>query len=55
MVKFLIFGALLLASAAALSGCGVRGPLETPPGTTDTGPASPGQEPHRPFVLDKVL
>ncbi len=52
---------LLLGASGALSGCGVKGPLEPPPGTLkpgpdgktpkDTGPVKPD----KPFVLDPLL
>lgn len=54
---------LLLGSALALGGCGVKGPLEPPPGSAlgtpgpdgkmpkDTGPVKPNQ----PFILDGLL
>jgi predicted small lipoprotein YifL len=52
--------AVLLAGALGLSGCGVRGPLETPPGAAvETGnatPGTPGQPaPHKPSILDPLL
>lgn len=59
-----VLATLILAiGAMALSGCGVRGSLETPPAAkaaTDTGNATPGstpaeQKPHKPFVLDPIL
>ena len=49
---------LLLAVAASLTACGVRGPLEPPPGSaaTDEGSAEPGQpKGHKDFVLDGIL
>jgi predicted small lipoprotein YifL len=49
---------LILAVAISLSACGVRGPLEPPPGSaaTDAGPVEPGQsKPHEDFVLDGIL
>jgi predicted small lipoprotein YifL len=52
--------ALLLAGALGLAGCGVRGPLETPPNeVSDTGSATPGTPgqpaPHKPSVLDPLI
>lgn len=52
----------LTAAALALSGCGKKGPLETPPGATYSTVQTPdGKEkkvrnkPSRPFVLDGLL
>lgn len=64
-----VVSAVLLAGAAmAFGGCGVRGPLETPPeakvtGTNSTAetPNDPGkdssvkQKPHKDFILDPLL
>jgi predicted small lipoprotein YifL len=53
--------ALSLAGVLSISGCGVRGPLETPPGAkVETGEAAPGSvakpgEPHRPSILDPLI
>ena len=48
---------LLAAIAIALSACGVRGPLEPPPGSADepaaVAPAAP--KAHKDFVLDGIL
>lgn len=43
-----------------LSACGVRGPVEAPPETqssqtTDGEPAPEAEEPHRGFILDRLL
>ncbi len=48
---------LLAAVALALTACGVRGPLEPPPGASDeSGAVEPGQaKPHKDFVLDGIL
>ena len=48
---------LLAAVALALTACGVRGPLEPPPGAADDSDAvEPGQaKPHKDFVLDGIL
>ncbi|MEZ5925407.1 MAG: lipoprotein [Hyphomicrobiaceae bacterium] len=49
---------LLVAVAIALSACGVRGPLEPPPGASDesSGAVEPGQgTSHKDFVLDGIL
>ncbi|GAB4071239.1 lipoprotein [Ancylobacter sp. Lp-2] len=54
---------LALGGALAMAGCGVKGPLEPPPGTAlgtpgpdgkmpkDTGPVKP----NKPFILDGLL
>ncbi|MCK0197846.1 lipoprotein [Ancylobacter sp. 6x-1] len=53
--------AMMLGAAAALGGCGVKGPLEPPPGSVQPGPdGKPGkdpgiQKPHKPFLLDPLL
>ncbi len=54
--------ALLLGSALALGGCGVRGSLEAPPSAnTETGsatpgtPGTPGTTPHKPSILDPLI
>ena len=56
--------AVAIVMAAALAGCGVRGPLEAPPEAKveGTAPASdPGQgsavkpKPHKEFLLDGLL
>jgi predicted small lipoprotein YifL len=55
------FAAMLaVAGVLSLSGCGVRGSLEAPPGAkTETGSATPGTPgqpvPHRPSVLDPLI
>ena len=53
--------ALIMALSLLFAGCGVRGPLEPPPGA-DTSVEAPGKEPirqenkpDRPFVLDGLL
>ncbi len=48
---------LLAAVALALTACGVRGPLEPPPGAAEEfGAVEPGQsKPHKDFVLDGIL
>jgi predicted small lipoprotein YifL len=56
MTKALRVLFLLMLGAIALSGCGVRGPLEAPPGTPPEVTAKPGQPPpHKPFVLDPII
>jgi predicted small lipoprotein YifL len=52
--------ALTLAVMLSISGCGVRGSLEAPPGAkTEVGksePGTPGEPvPHKPFILDSLL
>jgi predicted small lipoprotein YifL len=52
--------AALLCGALSLVGCGVRGPLETPPNAaSETGnatPGTPGQPvPHKPSILDPLI
>jgi predicted small lipoprotein YifL len=59
----ILVASLILGGALALGGCGVKGPLEPPPGTAlgtpgpdgkmpkDTGPVRPKQ----PFILDGLL
>jgi predicted small lipoprotein YifL len=53
--------AALLLGALGIAGCGVRGPLETPPAAASdtTGgatPGTPGQPvPHRPSILDPLI
>jgi predicted small lipoprotein YifL len=54
--------AAVVAGALALSGCGVRGPLDVPreaAGAADTGNASPGSPgapvAHKPSVLDPLI
>ena len=54
-----------LALAALLAGCGVRGPLETPPeakaeATADAQsgqgkPENATEKPHKPFILDGLI
>ena len=49
---------LLAAVALALTACGVRGPLQPPPGSEEesSGAVEPGQaKPHKDFVLDGIL
>ena len=49
---------LLLTAALALglSACGVKGPLEPPPGATPPpAPGPDGKVPHQPFPLDRIL
>jgi predicted small lipoprotein YifL len=47
---------LLTAVTLALTACGVRGPLEPPPGATEEGAVEPGQpKAHKDFVLDGIL
>ncbi|HEY5831716.1 MAG: hypothetical protein ACAH24_03425 [Hyphomicrobiaceae bacterium] len=51
---------LLVLGALGLSGCGVRGSLEAPPGekveTGDAVPGTPGQPvPHRKSILDPLI
>jgi predicted small lipoprotein YifL len=52
--------ALSLAGVLSIPGCGVRGPLETPPGakveTGDAAPGKPGEPvPHKPSILDPLI
>jgi predicted small lipoprotein YifL len=53
--------ALTVAALIALCGCGVRGPLEPPPGAVDerdaaaTPPGTSTEKAHEPFVLDPLL
>lgn len=52
--------ALLIVAGLSLliSGCGVRGPLEPPPGSQiieGKGPIKAEQKPHRGFILDGLL
>jgi predicted small lipoprotein YifL len=53
--------AVLLALAATLGGCGVRGSLEAPPRVkNETGDAVPGRTadspgPHKPSILDPLI
>jgi predicted small lipoprotein YifL len=52
--------AMSLAGMLSISGCGVRGSLESPPGEkTETGKATPGTPgepvPHKPSVLDPLI
>jgi predicted small lipoprotein YifL len=52
--------AVLLLGALSLAGCGVRGPLETPPAAaSETGGATPGTPgtpvPHKPSILDPLI
>lgn len=58
-LQLAIMAALLL-GALSLGGCGVRGPLETPPAASDTTggatPGTPGQPvPHKPSILDPLI
>ncbi|HSI41432.1 MAG TPA: lipoprotein [Xanthobacteraceae bacterium] len=55
---------LALVAALALAGCGVKGPLEPPPGATPTAeagvksgdaPKAAPEKPNPPFVLDGLL
>jgi predicted small lipoprotein YifL len=55
--------ALTVAGMLSISGCGVRGPLDAPPGAkSETGSAAPGtaakpgeQGPNRPSILDPLI
>ena len=52
--------ALALAGTLTVSGCGVRGALERPPGANgETGKAEPGTPgepiPHKPSILDPLI
>lgn len=52
--------AAFLIGALGLAGCGVRGPLETPPAVaSETGGATPGTPgapvPHKPSILDTLI
>lgn len=51
-LAIVIAAALLVGS---LSACGVRGPLEPPPGAVDSNPAPGAKKAHDPFVLDPLL
>ena len=53
---WLVIATTALALAAS-AGCGVRGPLETPPkSTADAPPTKPGEPtPHRPSILDPLI
>ncbi len=65
--KTLMTVALLSAAAIGLAGCGVKGPLEPPPGAKAAGEAKlpnaadPGKnsdappKPHESFILDPLL
>ncbi|WP_029351868.1 lipoprotein [Bosea sp. 117] len=52
---------LVLGAALALSGCGVKGPLEPPPSSMQPGPDGQKpkdtgiQKPDKPFILDGLL
>lgn len=50
---------LMIAGLTTLTtGCGVRGPLEPPPGAqvkTGDGLVKKEQQPDRPFILDRLL
>ncbi|WP_428031879.1 LPS translocon maturation chaperone LptM [Ancylobacter sp.] len=54
---------LALSGALALGGCGVKGPLEPPPGSPQTHPGPDGKvpkdtgpvKPNQPFILDGLL
>lgn len=54
---------LALGGALALGGCGVKGPLEPPPGSPQTQPGPDGKvpkdtgpvKPKQPFILDGLL
>jgi predicted small lipoprotein YifL len=54
--RWLVIASTALAVAAS-AGCGVRGPLETPPKSTADAPsAKPGEPtPHRPSILDPLI
>ena len=52
--------ALTVTGMFSIPGCGVRGPLEAPPGAkTETGKATPGTPgepvPHKPSILDPLI
>ena len=52
--------ALTVAGMFSIPGCGVRGPLESPPkAKADTGGATPGKPgepvPHKPSILDPLI
>jgi len=55
--RFIIFAAL----AVLLAGCGIRGPLEPPPGTAQAQPNKQGgkqpaqKKNDEPFILDSIL
>ena len=53
---WLVIASTALAVAVS-AGCGVRGPLETPPkSTADAPPTKPGEPtPHRPSILDPLI
>ena len=53
---WLVMAATVLGLAAG-AGCGVRGPLETPPRAAgDAPPPKPGEPPpHRPSILDPLI
>ena len=65
--KYWIAAAVAVSFAAIAGGCGVRGPLDPPPGAQAAGEvrapdaADPGStsvappKPHEPFVLDPLL
>jgi predicted small lipoprotein YifL len=62
MIRLFGITALLTALALGLSGCGVRGPLEPPPGAiAQPDVKAPSTEPvdksrpQKPFVLDGLL
>lgn len=62
MLRSFRFGLLMLALAAGLSGCGVRGPLEAPPGEAadeqavdEAGKPVKAPKAHKPFILDSIL
>lgn len=66
-IKSLVAVALFCAVGVGFAGCGVKGPLEPPPGTKVTGEATspdaqdPGsnsdapKKPHKDFMLDPLL
>lgn len=53
---WLVIASTALAFAVS-SGCGVRGPLESPPkSTAEAPPARPGEPtPHQPSILDPLI
>ncbi len=49
--------AITLLVAASASACGVKGPLEPPPGATNEAapPDQSNNRPHQPLILDRLL
>ena len=57
MVRTVKIVLVMVLVSLGLSACGVRGPLQPPPGAVDEPAPDPktGEKPHKPFILDGIL